>query len=201
MWGRGSSVSWPDTRGLVYIIFTWRGVIKGSLCSLVIFLPSWLFKKETNLMNNETFRFLSFKFVLIFCKLNTLHTDIRNKATNKASRETVFEHFSYKLCHEPFINRKKLSLMSENAPFPSIFFPLIHEGCCCFFPPKGLRGWLGPNPVYSMGEGLGFSILLRDTYPQFPLDTCPMHGSSDSVLLRRPAIPTGCSVSPLRHSR
>ena len=26
-------------------------------------------------------------------------------------------------------------------------------GCCCFFPRKGLRGLLGPNPVYSMGEG------------------------------------------------
>ena len=36
-------------------------------------------------------------------------------------------------------------------------------GCCRFFPSKGLRGLLGPNPVYSMGVGY-FSLfcLVKD---------------------------------------
>lgn len=43
-------------------------------------------------------------------------------------------------------------------PFRSIpfSFPLIREGrggVAAFSTPKGLRVFLGPNPVYSMGEG------------------------------------------------
>ena len=41
---------------------------------------------------------------------------------------------------------------------PSVFFPLIREGrrmLLLFFPPKGLWGLLGPNPVHLMGVGQG----------------------------------------------
>ena len=46
---------------------------------------------------------------------------------------------------------KMLSIKIRSIPFS---FPLIREGrgMLPLFPPKGLWGLLGPNPVYSMGE-------------------------------------------------
>ena len=38
----------------------------------------------------------------------------------------------------------------------SFSFPLFREGCGMlplFYPPEGLRGLLGPNPVVLVGEG------------------------------------------------
>ena len=42
--------------------------------------------------------------------------------------------------------------------FRFVVFPLVREGRGMLpFPPKGLRGLLGPNPVHTMGIGQGTS--------------------------------------------
>ena len=38
----------------------------------------------------------------------------------------------------------------------------------------------------------------QPSHPQFPLDMGPLRCGSDPVLLRRPAITTGCGLSPLQ---
>ena len=48
----------------------------------------------------------------------------------------------------------------------SFSFPLLREGCGMlplFYPPEGLRGLLGPNPVQLIGEGQGteFKMFLK----------------------------------------
>ena len=56
---------------------------------------------------------------------------------------------------------KKAMLQTVSAVYKSsvpFSFLLILEGhgdVVAFFPPKGLRGLLGPDPVYSMGKGQG----------------------------------------------
>lgn len=57
------------------------------------------------------------------------------------------------LLHMTHIKKTKGKIPFRSIPFS---FPLIREGrggVAAFSSPKGLRVFLGPNPVYSMGEG------------------------------------------------
>ena len=79
-----------------------------------------------------------------------------------------------RLCWPLHLKENNPSSEDNNVNMLSIPYQLIHlsvpfpfrssvrvAGYCRFFPPEGLRGLLGPKPVYSMGVGQGTSWMSR----------------------------------------